>query len=423
MPLTHPQHAVLTLWYLVNMSVSSYAKLIAQFGSAEHALGMVVSDWQALSLHTSHLTRFGAFIEQGRQSAVVDTMRYQLLQGEYQLVFYDDPLYPPSLKDIFDPPPLLFYQGNLQALSMPQLAIVGSRDHTAHASKIAFDMAQFLAYEGLWITSGMAEGIDTYAHQGALSQTDPSKQGRTVAVLGNGIRQCYPKRNLTLKQHIIANGGCVVTELLPDTPASKYTFPNRNRLVAGLSLATLVVEASLGSGSLITARLTNEQGKQVFAIPSHIDNVNAKGCHQLIREGATLIDHPMQILEDLAMFKSPFVETPFIENSHNDLAKNADKKPPVNPQPILENPTPVIVPIDSDSISPTKPPTFEQNLSEDIPKHLLILLNQLDWVGQDMDSLIAKTGLDIATLSGQLIELEIMGMAMSQAGLYLRCRL
>lgn len=411
------QQTSLMLWYLVNMSVTTYAKLIAQFHTAEQAIKASLNDWQSLNLHASHLERFNEFIKNNRQSEFLNTTLNQLQQGEYQIVFYDDSHYPSNLKEIFDPPPLLFYQGNLQALSMPQLAIVGTRKPTAHADKIAFDMAQFLAYEGLWITSGMAEGIDKQAHFGALAQQDPAKQGRTVAVLGNGIRHCYPKHHAQLKQQIIATGGCVVSEFLPDTPSNRHNFPRRNRIVAGLSLGTLVVEAALQSGSLITARYTNEQGKQVFAIPSHIDNVNAKGCHQLIREGATLIDHPVQILEDLAVFKSPFSQS--VQTVKETAEKNAQQN--VQPQDIAKNPVEnlIVNPVQSETVSQHN---FTSSTPTDLPPHLFSLLNQLDWAGQDMDTLVVKTQIDVATLTGYLIELELMGLAMSQGGLYLRCR-
>ncbi|WP_315042345.1 DNA-processing protein DprA [Faucicola mancuniensis] len=407
------QQATITLWYLVNMSLSSFAKLTEYFGNAQNAINAKLGDWQSLNLHKSHIERFEEFINQGRNSPFLQTTLQQIANGEYGVIFADDSQFPPLLKEIYDPPPLLFYQGNIQALSMPQLAVVGSRKLTAHASKIAFDMAQFLAYEGLWITSGLADGVDKQAHVGALAQNDPNKQGRTVAVLGTGIRLCYPKNHLALKNQIIQTGGCVISELLPDSPPNNHNFPRRNRLVAGLSLATLVVEAQLQSGSLITARLTNEQGKQVFAIPSHIDNVNAKGCHQLIREGATLIDHPAQILEDLAMFKSPFSQHANLQNpiSQNNVSQNTDLPNTENLSNSLEN---TII----NNIEPIQP----TQTNNDIPPHLFSLLNQLDWAGQDLDSLVEKTGLDIATLSGQLIELEIMGLAMAQGGLYLRCR-
>lgn len=403
--LTADQRAVITLWYLVNLSVPVYAKLIASFGTAAQAIGASLAQWQALQLHANHLKRFADFIDVNRRCDFMTVTLAQLQRQEYGIVFYDSPTYPALLKNIFDPPPLLFYQGNVQALSMPQLAIVGSRKPSAHAEKIAFDMAQYLAHEGLWVTSGMAEGIDKQAHLGALSLPVAGKQGRTIAVLGNGINNCYPKHHAELKQQIIQSGGCVVSELLPDMPSNRHHFPRRNRLVAGLSLATLVVEAALNSGSLITAQAANEQGKQVFAIPSHIDNHNAKGCHQLIRDGATLIDHPTQILEDLAIYQSPITqaEQPTQQTIATITASNSAD-------------------IIAQSTSGLASITQDQSPPLDLPSYLHALLNQLDWVGQDLDSLVKKSATDIATLTGWLIELELMGLVMQRGGLYMRCR-
>lgn len=402
------QRASLTLWQLTNMSTASFAKVVAAFGDAERALTKTVADWQAAGVHRSHVARFAEFVQAGRTDRQIEQINEQLVRGDYHIVFYYDSAYPASLKQLYDPPPLLFYQGNVQALAMPQLAIVGSRKPSAHAVKIAFDMAQYLAYEGLWITSGMAEGIDKQAHLGALSQADPSRQGRTVAVLGNGIRLCYPKYHADLKQQIIASGGCVISEFLPHTPSTKYNFPLRNRLVAGLSLGALVVEAALKSGSLITANHANEQGKQVFAVPSHIDNIHAKGCHQLIREGATLVDHPTQILEDLAVFQSPFA------THATSIA------PPITMTETSANAN--VAPISQSAVSSTPSNAAAASENIELPAHLLGLLNQMDWVGQDMDTLLLKSQIDIATLTGWLIELELMGLVMQQGGLYMRCR-
>lgn len=403
--LNREQQSAMVLWQLVNLSVPVYSKLIAHFGSAEKTIQANMSDWQVLGVHDNHSKRFAAFVSANRNSQWLTDSLLDLSKGQYGVVFYNDPLYPAHLKNIYDAPPLLFYQGNLTALSQPQLAIVGSRKPSPHAEKIAFDMAQYLAHEGLWVTSGMAEGIDKQAHLGALSLQMAGKQGRTVAVLGNGIKHCYPKHHADLKQQIIHSGGCVISELLPDMPSNRYHFPRRNRLVAGLSLATLVVEAAAKSGSLITAREANEQGKQVFAIPSHIENLNAKGCHQLIRDGATLIDHPSQILEDLSVFKSPFTKE--IKVSAN---KNSEK--------IAVN----SVELTSESTSTTTLIIQDIAPLDELPAHLQTLINQLDWVGQDLDTLVEKTSTDIATLTGWLIELELTGLVMQRGGLYMRCR-
>lgn len=428
-PLPTPaEQAILSLWHIINMSLSAYAKLIVAFHTPEQALVQPLSAWQNLNLHASHIERFGEFIKNNRQSTFLHTTLEQITRGEYSIITYDDPRYPTTLKQIFDPPPILFYKGNPQALSMPQLAIVGTRKPSHHATITAFNIAQYLAHEGVWVTSGLAEGIDKQAHLGALSQSDPSKQGRTVAVLGTGIRLCYPRQHEPILQQIISSGGCVITELLPDNPPNKQGFPRRNRLVAGLSLATLVVEAALKSGSLITANQTNEQGKQVFAIPSHIENEQARGCHQLIREGATLIDHPAQILEDLAVLKSSPLATATAKNMANTMTNNL-------PVPAVSTEVSPKIIIETSSKSPDeKSPefavnTFTQNpdntnppTASTIPEHLFSLYNQLDWVGQDVDNLVAKTGLNVATLLGQMMELELMGNAMQQGGLYMRCR-
>ncbi len=294
--LSDEQRAVLALWTEVNASLSAYHKLINSFGTAELAWYAKVDAWRQLGIHHSHLARH----EQPEQTqASIDKIQQALIEGRYGLLFADQPDYPVQLSQIYDPPPLLFYRGNKARLRQAQIAIVGSRKPTAHAQKITFDIAQYLAQAGYIITSGLAMGVDKRAHLGALAQADAEYQGRTIGVMGTGIEVNYPNHHDKLFAQIIEQGGCIISELLPHTMPHKHTFPRRNRLVAGLSLATIVTEATIQSGSLITARLTSEQGKQVFAIPSHIDNSNAEGCHHLIREGATLIYHPQQVLEDI----------------------------------------------------------------------------------------------------------------------------
>jgi DNA processing protein len=175
----------------------------------------------------------------------------------------------------------------------------------------------------------------------------------------------------------VAEGGAVLSEFLPDTKPEQYFFPRRNRIVSGLALGVLVVEAAAKSGSLITAQQAIEQGRQVFAIPSHIDNLQAKGCHQLIRDGATLVDEPLQLIEDLALPRR---------------WHQAEQVAAVAEQPIA------------------------------VPAHLQPLLNQLDWTGVDVDQLLAQAQLDIATLSSQLMELELLGHVIQVGGRYQRCR-
>lgn len=349
-----------------------------------------------------------------------------------------DKAYPAQLQQLFDPPPVLFYRGNVQRLSEPQVAIVGSRKPTTQAQKITFDMAQYLAQAGYVVTSGLAQGVDAQAHLGALSQADESS-GRTVGVMGTGIDVCYPKQHTALFERIINEGGCLISELLPQTPANKHTFPRRNRIVAGLSLGTIVTEAAVQSGSLITARLTSEQGKQVFAVPSHIDNKNAEGCLHLIREGATLIYHPDQVIADIASQVGIYLNGNDINSygiNDNDLLlkvnsySHTDKAATMVSK--LPNQTPTSIATiakSTTSLSSTSSAaeTTTSNSAQltttniiNLPDHLQTLWVHLTWEGQDLDALIAKTQLDTPTLLSQLMELELLGAIEQIGGRYKR---
>lgn len=379
------QRAILALWYEVNGSLSAYHKLLSAFGDTSQAWSASFSAWQTLGIHAAHLKRH----EQQQQTlASVDKIEQALAAGQYQLLFADQPEFPAQLLQIYDPPPLLFCRGNIARLQQAQIAMVGSRKPTAHAQKSTFDIAQYLAQTGYVITSGLAMGVDKCAHLGALAQADSEYQGRTVGVMGTGIEVFYPNHHDKLFSQIIEQGGCIISELLPHTQPHKHTFPRRNRLVAGLSLATIVTEATIKSGSLITARLTSEQGKQVFALPSHIDNKNAEGCHHLIREGATLIYHPDQVLSDV------------------NVQLNFSASQSSNTQPTK---TSTAHSIPTQTASPIK-----------VPEHLSFIYELLDWHGQDLDALLISSKLSAPQLIGQLMELELLGAIDVQGGRYLR---
>ena len=398
--LSDEQRAILALWFELNASLSSYHKLIHNYDSAQLAWQAGVESWRQLGIHHSHLTRHE---HPEKTRASIDTIQQALIEEKYGLLFADQPNYPAQLLEIYDPPPLLFYRGNSELLRWAQIAIVGSRKPTAHAQKITFDMAQYLAQAGYVITSGLAIGVDKRAHLGALAQTDVAYQGRTVGVMGTGIDVNYPNHHDRLFSQIIEQGGCIISELLPHTLPHKHTFPRRNRLVAGLSLATIVTEATIKSGSLITARLTSEQGKQVFAIPSHIDNSNAEGCHHLIREGATLVYHPQQVLDDISVQLPSQSQQHKLD--HNSKVQSLDKS-------VFEQ---------SATIKKTiKPQEVKPAPSITVPEHLTTLFEKLDWHGQDLDALILVTDLVPAQLIGQLMELELLGAVTVQGGRYLR---
>jgi DNA processing protein len=229
----------------------------------------------------------------GRRDGVDGDLEW-LEQPQNHVITLRDPRYPPLLKEISDPPPVLFVHGNPQTLHCPQLAIVGSRNPSQAGKETAYAFAQNLGAAGLTITSGLAIGIDGAAHKGALAAART-----TIAVTGTGLDRVYPARQRELARRI-AEQGALVSEFPLGTPPLAANFPRRNRIISGLSTGTLVVEAAQRSGSLITARLAGEQGREVFAIPGSIHNPMARGCHALIRQGAKLVECASDIIEELA---------------------------------------------------------------------------------------------------------------------------
>ena len=286
------------------------------------------------------------------------------------ILCWQDALYPPLLKEISNSPPLLFVQGDPSLLSQAQLAIVGSRSPTATGLDIAEKFSKQLSLDGLVITSGLALGIDTASHRGALVGS-----GKTIAVMATGMDIIYPKENKKLAAEIPAAGGALVSEFPLSVTVQAKHFPRRNRIVSGLSIGTLVVEASVRSGSLITARLANEQGREIFAIPSSIYNPNARGCHQLIQEGAKLITSTKDILEELG---------PLL----------AFTKAPNKPFSLQKNETP-------------------QQAS---------LLACLGYEISTMDDLVRRSRLTAADISSILSKLELGGIISTVPGGYIRVK-
>ena len=224
-----------------------------------------------------------------------------------QIITFEDDLYPSLLKELNDAPPVLYAKGNLNLLKYPaSLAVVGSRHASVSGHKIASRMAYDLTNADVLIVSGMARGIDSAAHKGALYAKN--EQGPTIAVLGTGVDVCYPQENQTLYEQI-AEQGLLLSEFKLGEQANISNFPRRNRLVAGLSLGVLVVEASLNSGSLITARLALEQGKDIFAVPASPFENKAAGCNKLIKEGALLTESADDILQTLALTQNQTLKT------------------------------------------------------------------------------------------------------------------
>jgi len=282
--------ARLRLQRLPEIGPRRFLKLIQAFGGASAALSAPAAAWLALGVpQVACDARRSAAVRDGAAAA----MRWLERPGQH-LLMWDEPRYPALLAEIADPPPLLFVAGDAALVDKPQLAIVGSRRATPPALGTAAAFSRSLARAGFVITSGLALGIDGAAHQAALEAG-----GATIGVLGTGLEKLYPQRHRSLARRMLDGGSALVSEFPLEADPLPANFPRRNRIISGLSLGVLVVEASLASGSLITAKLAAEQGREVFAIPGSIHHPGAKGCHQLIREGALLVESLEQILESL----------------------------------------------------------------------------------------------------------------------------
>lgn len=305
-------------------------------------------------------------ILQPDQVAIENDLRWNEAADNY-IICLDDPRYPPLLKEIPDPPTLLYVHGDPDYLQQPQLAIVGSRNPTPSGLALAREFSSYLAEFGLTISSGLATGIDAAAHAGALDG-----QGGTVAVTGTGLDRVYPACHRELA-HRIADNGALVSEFPPGTPPLASNFPRRNRIISGLSVGTLVVEAALRSGSLITARLARDQGREIFAIPGSIHNPLARGCHALIREGAKLVETGQHILEELAPLVSVAQQTPAAPES------GAEKTP---------------------------------QLAEDYRE----FLDNMGFEAVSVDELVQRSGLTPEQVSSMLLMLELEGHLASGAG-------
>jgi DNA processing protein len=287
----------------------------------------------------------------------------------HHLLPFTDPRYPKLLCSLPDRPVALYVAGNVQALSDPQLAVVGSRNPSPQGRETAFDFAQSLALSGLGITSGLALGIDSAAHRGALAA-----QGITLAVLGSGVDVIYPRSNLGLSEAIQLDGA-LISEFPVGCAPRRGNFPQRNRVIAGLCLGTLIVEAARRSGSLITAREAVERGREVFAIPGSIQNPLSRGCHALIKQGAKLTETPDDILSDLNF-------SAFFAN---------------------------------DSGTPRAASTWDPGTAG-MDKEHKILLDALGFDPADLDMLIVRTGFKPEAVSSMMLILELEGHVQAAPG-------
>ncbi|MFH4354540.1 MAG: DNA-processing protein DprA [Neisseriaceae bacterium] len=291
MPAEVELRAYLTLAFTPHLGAISFLKLLQQFQLPSRVLSLPYEQVQSFiekpKLVAPHWRN--PKIELELVGPALDWL--DPVQKRYIITLLDDN-YPLELSQIYSPPPVLFMRGNLSLLSKQKVAVVGSRSPTPQGRTIATQTARELSQYNYCVVSGMASGIDTAAHQGSLLDS-----GSTIAVLGTGIDLVYPRANHALA-HQIAEGGLLISEFPLGTKANSIHFPIRNRVIAGLSLGTVVVEATIKSGSLITARLAMEYGREVMAFPGSIFNPQSKGTHYLIREGAKLVETTREIIEE-----------------------------------------------------------------------------------------------------------------------------
>jgi DNA processing protein len=306
-------------------------------------------------------------------SLIEPTLAWLAQSTQHHAIVYDDPRYPELLKQIPDPPLVLYLKGNPEVLMNPQLAMVGARKASPTGCETAFRWAQALTQAGITITSGMALGIDGEAHRGALAA-----QGPTIAVVGTSPDIDYPAKHRRLAQEIVEQGGAVLSEFWPTTQPLAANFPRRNRIISGLSQAVLVVEAALKSGSLITARMALEQNRDVFAIPGSILNPMARGTNHLIKQGAKLVDCLEDIFEEFQIF-----------NLH-------EKSLPETGQ---------------DTILCTHLDKEEAKILQAIEDHLT-----------GVEAIVNRTGLPAQTVSSRLVELQFQGLIKAMPGGYVRVR-
>lgn len=358
-------HFVLVSQLLEAFPRSLQADMLAQYGS--YRAIFTQSD-----ASVSPVAAIQEQYHQGRWQPELDLLLDRVESCGAKIIPVTSSDYPPQLRHIHRAPPVLYVLGNSDRLHLPQIAIVGSRRMTKGGETNAGKWAQYLAEAGFTITSGLAVGIDGAAHSGALLA--PESAGGTIAVMATGIDQVYPYRHRQLAEQILEAGGTLITEFAPGSEALPARFPQRNRIISGLSLGVLVVEAAVKSGSLITARFAMEQDREVFAIPGSIHNPQSRGCHWLIKQGATLVDAAADIVTELT----------------GPLAGLQECLP----------------------LTPVPQPDPELDTDE------TLLLNQLGFEATDRDSL--SLYFPAQKLSQLLISLELKGVISNDDGLYQR---
>ena len=337
-------------------------QLLGKFGSPEAIFALGRQDLASFGMKPEALD----YIQSPDRARIRADLDWLAQEGHHLLTFAG-PHYPALLKEIPGPPLALFVRGRVEALNALQIGVVGSRKPTRDGRRLAAEFGTAIVDCGVTVTSGLASGIDSCAHQGALSA-----QGTTVAALGHGLDMVYPAAHRKLAESI-AETGALVSEYPLGYKPLPYHFPARNRIISGLSLGVLVVEAAAKSGSLITARHAMEQGREVFAIPGSIRNPMSEGCHALIRDGAKLVSDMTHILEEIGALANFVVERGAPEHSHTERINKLDAQ-------------------------------------------AKLLLDNIGYEPTSIDELVEMTGLPVNTLTAELLRLEMLNRIESLAG-------
>ncbi len=360
----------ISLWRVPGVGSVTFKKLLDKFDTPANVFSTTASSLKQAGFSEKLVSSIKE--NQSANCAKDDIDWLNSSQNHHLITIYCSE-YPALLKQISNPPPLLYVHGKLSLLNDPQIAIIGSRNPTQGGLSNTYDFSKFLGSSGLCITSGLALGIDGAAHQGALDVNSP-----TIAVIATGVDRVYPARHRKLA-HKIVETGAIISEFPIGTQPKAENFPRRNRIISGLSQGTLVIEAAKKSGSLITARLASEQNREVFAIPGSIHNPLSKGCHQLIREGAKLVETAQDILEEMS--KVIDMNTVVINSKSND----------------------------------TEPETIDSSPLEEGGEQS-DLLEKMAYDPVSIDELVIRTGQSPESIAAMLLILELQNKVSSNGG-------
>jgi len=391
----------LALLHAPSVGPVNFARLIAHFGNPREVFEAGHISWQDFNMSEKLLN----YLQNPNWEAVEKDMQW-LAHTEHHLLTLEHPDYPPLLRSIDDPPSVLFVHGDCALLSSQQLAIVGTRHPTHAAEQTAGEFAEYLSHQGFTITSGMALGIDGAGHRGALAGT-----GKTIAVAGTGLDRVYPAAHRSLA-YKIAETGALISELPIGTPVRRSHFPIRSRIVSGLSLGTIVIEAPQCSGALYATKHAVKQGREVFAIPGSIHNPLAKGCHRLIKDGAKLVETAADILEEL-----PSNPSYLTYQNNTELPDISSNSTTIDNCELFTNSTTIAQPQLSKSASETRDEnrTFGSETSDENSDYKR-LLDYLQTGPTSIDNLVEQCGLTAGEVSSMLLILELRGLVAIQPG-------